>query len=188
MDNIIDAILRFYRRQIFRRARSIKYWFLYRFHPNHRYHVLKIGKPGYSDPRHCLITAMMAVLKRYIDELRHFGPEECKNASDLEVIEIYLEDAIHDHKHCKWMAGNNQHMIDHYKDLYDVWSWWVNITEDGEYVLKKGFSGLFDDDTINMFSKEKQEELWDDPECVVSYEEINEKLKKIIDLRGRMWT
>jgi hypothetical protein len=48
---------------------AIYYWLLYRFHPGHRYHVLKLGiKPGYSDVDYRIVHANFALLVQYVEQ------------------------------------------------------------------------------------------------------------------------
>lgn len=51
-----------------RKLRDLKYGVMYRIHPRHRYHVLKIGTPGYYDPCSMFLPANFAILERYIEE------------------------------------------------------------------------------------------------------------------------
>jgi hypothetical protein len=41
------------------RISDVKYWLYYRFHPKHRYNIIKIGPPAYYDPDQKLEQAMI---------------------------------------------------------------------------------------------------------------------------------
>lgn len=52
-----------------RRLKNFRYWFLYRLHPTHRYHVVRTGlPPGYYDQELRMLYACMALLGDYIEE------------------------------------------------------------------------------------------------------------------------
>jgi hypothetical protein len=47
---------------------KIKWWFLHRFHPKHRYNVVKTGlKPGYYDPSERIIFSVFSLVAQYYD-------------------------------------------------------------------------------------------------------------------------
>lgn len=53
--------------------KNIKYWFMYRFHPKHQYHIVKTGlKPGYYDIDIRMERAMISLLIEFVEqELPH---------------------------------------------------------------------------------------------------------------------
>lgn len=70
-----NAIIRYYLNESIsyirsksRRLKDIKYWFLYRFHPCHRYHVVDSGLGyGYHDKRETMLHAMFNLLVDYVE-------------------------------------------------------------------------------------------------------------------------
>ena len=47
---------------------DIKYWFIYRFHPKHRYHVVDTGlAPGYYDKDYLILHSVFNILKEYVE-------------------------------------------------------------------------------------------------------------------------
>ena len=49
---------------------DIYYWFLYRFHPNHRYNIIKIGKPGFYEYDTQMETAIFKIYCEWWEEDR----------------------------------------------------------------------------------------------------------------------
>ena len=48
---------------------DIKHWFLYRFHPKHRYHLVDTGlAPGYYDKDYLMLCACFNLLKHYVED------------------------------------------------------------------------------------------------------------------------
>lgn len=51
--------------------KNMKWWILYRFHPSHRYHVIKTGyPPGYVDPHYVLESVIVQVLFDFMENER----------------------------------------------------------------------------------------------------------------------
>lgn len=58
-----------------RRLNDAKYWLLWRFHPEHKYNIVKTGlRPGYYDCDTLMLYACFALLCRYVED--EGGPEE----------------------------------------------------------------------------------------------------------------
>lgn len=54
---------------VLRRLKEFRYWFLYRLHPRHRYHVVRTGlPPGYYDQDTRMLHACMALLGDWVEE------------------------------------------------------------------------------------------------------------------------
>lgn len=50
-------------------ASDIKWWFLWRFHPRHRYHIVRTGlKPGYHDTDKRIEAAVITLFKACIEQ------------------------------------------------------------------------------------------------------------------------
>lgn len=75
-------------------CREAKYWALYRFHPRYKYHILKIGEPGYTDYDYRMLHACMNILELYLYEeygksnIQSWVKKNCENSP---------EGGIHDH-------------------------------------------------------------------------------------------
>ena len=50
------------------RVKDIKWWFLHRFSPWHRYHIVKIGKPGWSDSDHKMLHACFIIFCDFVEK------------------------------------------------------------------------------------------------------------------------
>lgn len=74
------------------------WWFKYRIIPKHKHHILKIGKPGYSDVCEKLIHANFILLRSFVE-----------NERGLKVI-AWDSDPIHKH------AG---------EEIRDLYNWYV---------------------------------------------------------------
>jgi hypothetical protein len=44
------------------RLRDAKWWFKHRFHPRHRYHVIKFAKPGWIDRDRAMLLCCFKIL------------------------------------------------------------------------------------------------------------------------------
>lgn len=147
---------------------KIIWWLRYRFHPQHRYHVLKIGNPGYSDPRHQLIYAIMGIFERYIQELRSGFPNI---KSDKELIKEYIK--LNEESNNQWDIPNDPHTgwIKHYNEVLEIMEWWE---------LVKNHSDLDCDIPREYLT-------WDVPEeCMFDY--VDKMLNKVTSIRSGMWT
>jgi hypothetical protein len=172
----------------------LKYWFLYRFHPRHRYHVLKLtDRKGYSDPRHRMIHAVMRCMEEYVDELRNWD-EIPKTASDVEVVLRYIRDTEEDikdpsrlgkHTPVDWAHDYSLERLSYYSRLYHLLVWWNSVQDkddldswaesDKEFVI-----GLRSELRWDV----REDGIFDD----LTIEEVNRRLNEAIDLRAGMWT
>lgn len=48
------------------RLRDAYWWILHRIHPRHRYHMVRIGPPGYYDPSERIFYACVEELRRFV--------------------------------------------------------------------------------------------------------------------------
>jgi hypothetical protein len=150
---------------------DVRYWFLYRFHPRHRYHVLRLGSPGYSDPTHLMIFAVMGIVERYIEELRwwcHWGEPDRKHLTHREIIDEIVRWR---EEPCKeeWDEESRKVELAYYKRIQALVAWW--------------------DQVKNM---EDLDDAWNDdgPDDAAPWsgENVNKMLREAIELRGGMWT
>lgn len=57
--------------RLFDRVSDAKWWLLHRFHPGHRYNVIRTGlKPGYYDVDELMLHGCMELLRRYVENER----------------------------------------------------------------------------------------------------------------------
>lgn len=60
--------------RVFRHCHDVKWWFLYRLHPGHRYHMINTGLGyGYHERDEQLLHAAMACLIGYVEDCEHSG-------------------------------------------------------------------------------------------------------------------
>lgn len=79
------------------RLNNIKWWFLHRLHPKHRYHIVKTDlKPGYYD-------SDTRILHACFNELNNFV-ENCAGGID-------------------WRESSDQH-FEAYCTMKELWYWW----------------------------------------------------------------
>lgn len=176
-----------WKRWRFSKVRDFIWWFRYRLWPRNRYHTLKLGKPGYSDPRHQLIHAVMGIVERYAKELRvNWHPqEEVKGLTDVQVAGLYIDwcsrdildaDASDDLKNLQRV------WFHHYHSLQALLRWWADA-KDNDML-----------DCLDCWSKEEipfleeagyysREEVED-----VTTEQVDHWLKVALDIRAGMWT
>lgn len=84
---------------IVKKLSNIKWWFFHRFHPKHRYNVIKTSlKPGYHDPDNRMFYAAFNLLCEFVEE-----------AGDM----INWEDE----------AGHSKA----WKEMSELYDWWNNI-------------------------------------------------------------
>lgn len=76
--------------RVFRmRFTRVKWWFLHRFHPRHKYHVVKPRsvKPGYIDPGDMMFHACFDLLSEYVENRLmkyHITEQDVAEGSDYE--------------------------------------------------------------------------------------------------------
>lgn len=78
----------------------IKWWFFYRFHPRHRYHVVHTGlSPRYYDPATRMETAIVAMFMHWVDHPRSAASlvdPESKWTDDDRTVLLGLRDFFRD--------------------------------------------------------------------------------------------
>jgi hypothetical protein len=163
-DTLYDDVVWLFKYGIRRKIKNARYWFLYRLHPRHQYHILRLGKPGYSDPRHQLIWAVMRMVERYVGELKAY--ESTKDKTVREIAEAQIEA----YKEYEWYDPDAEHFwINHYTSLIDLWEWWESVRDHDDLDIDFEYNG-----------HDKNSPVW--------YEEVDRRLKQAIDLRLGMWT
>lgn len=152
--------------------RNFKFWFYYRLHPSHRYHILKLHDPGYRSIRHQMIHAVMGMVERHVKELRNHplrgsGGKWTERAY-LDAIELhidfyrgFLDDPMERPLAESW--------IEHTEQLKDLWIWWQSVKDHPDL-----------DCDIEYTNYDGEEITKDHP---VWYEEVDRRLKQALDLR-----
>jgi hypothetical protein len=89
MEKIYDWF--YFRRSNFR---DIKYWFLYRFHPKYKYHVLHTGfPPGWRDRDLVLAAIIRKIIIDFVEREKpyeHFDTEDSRHAQEwIQLKELY---------------------------------------------------------------------------------------------------
>lgn len=141
---------------------KIKWWFFHRFHPKHRYNVVKTGlKPGYYDCDIQMFHACFSLLVGFVERecahmewvLSSMGWSKLPKPKSQEDRERYGLSYL------DGMAKNHEE----YKTLKDLYIWWKYVRPNRE-----------EPETYqNMESQE---------------DEDTENLKKLVEIRGIMWT
>ncbi len=97
-----------------RKLRDIKHWFLYRFHPRHKYHLINTGLARtYWDYDERILHGCMAMLCEYVED---FGSE-----SDIEEFNAYLRNPKND-PHAPGELKSGQ--ADRQEEALAIYRWW----------------------------------------------------------------
>ena len=101
---------------IYRCVSRAKWWVLWRFHPRHRYNVVKTGlPPGYYDAPEAMLHACFSLLKDYV-EIEHEGAEALARHIDMLVQEC-LDDNL--------MVGSLDRQIEIEREALNLYLWWT---------------------------------------------------------------
>lgn len=140
-----ESLPEFWSYHIYRRARDIKWWFLHRFHPSHRYHVIKTSlEPGYWDPDTRMFTAAFDLLSEFVEHER--GPNQ----------------------HVDWDAEEPHRSA--WKEMNELYEWWKDRPNREDRWEKENPEPPIDDDLKDGFFKRFQQQHRDRP-CVIAYGE-----------------
>lgn len=144
------------------RLENIKYWFLYRFHPKYRYHILNLKEYtgyGWCDVDSRMVCACFKLFEQFVEK-----------ENGLQVLRWQFEDntgkPIDWHfddkeQEAEYLAGRKEQ----YLNMARIYYWWKGIRRRVE---------------------EKEEYYFDIFEN--EHEEITSNLKYLIENRGVMWT
>lgn len=111
------------------------WWFLYRFHPKHKYNIVNLGlKPNYYDQNTRMFYAIFRLFEDYIEEAsRNIGgydyvigddPDFDKYVNTKEKCDICIK---------SWYLDNRKV----YEDFYQAWHWWLKIGKNFESYQEK---------------------------------------------------
>jgi hypothetical protein len=187
---------------LYRVGRSIRdaiWWVRYRIDPEHKYHLIDTRlKPGYYDIDGLMLNGMFSLLRRYVEE-EHEGVEELEKWG-RELIDRAPDGFT---KESDERQGNKE------LEAVALWRWWMETRpamldrQDELMELLYGGESLFVSEPVEMENGEKlyemkrrheeteQEAEWfkelRDLEIRI-YEEETEMLKRLVDIRGGLWT
>jgi hypothetical protein len=103
---------RAFRRHILTRIRIYSDWFRYRFHPHHRYHIVKTQlSPGYYDADQRMLHAVFGLICDYV-EIELAALQGSKKYRDKIAGKFYLLEMIEKDFHAKW------------QEILDLYVWW----------------------------------------------------------------
>ena len=165
------------------RIKDIKYWFLYRFHPKYRYHVIKFAEPGWCDRDHAILLCCFKLLVEFIDK-------EVDSPTNVKI---------------DWEADpSHSHAIREMRSLY---FWWKFQRDRDEQERSDLFEKIYND------CKKNKPDPWanpNDPEVGINplydsmhqhpdyteYENLDayvetiddKQLDRLMKIRGFMWT
>lgn len=166
---------------MWKRIKDIKYWFFYRFHPSHRYHVIRLNvKPNYYEVDDRLYLATMTLVKEFVEEeikhnWRHIREYENK-------IWLYNDEHGLDETYYKiW--------YDAYQALKDAYNWHIKEKEEKE----KELSNLWDSVPFHPFDQvysKKEKQLIDKARKIETkiYDTSTKHCINIMKYRQYYWT
>lgn len=167
------------------RFRDAKWAMLHRFHPKHRYHVLKPRtlKPGYIDPCEMLLHAPFDLFAEFFEHTTGPNGHTLWDYTNIEPDES---------------CGRTQDEIDYRQNLWltmnELYNWWMERPNRVEEELPDlpeewGFMAIFDDDyrdepivkewRVVSDRRTAQDEAWE--------KEDQDMLHKLIDIRKHLW-
>jgi hypothetical protein len=169
----------------FRKLKDLEYWFMYRLHPSHKYHIIKTGlKPSYYDIDHIMLYGNMVLLCRYVED-------ECYG-------EVKLAEEVEWRK--KEHEGNA--FTNSTQEALDIYRWWkyeyqknwdiydkhLSETFSGEMKSEKGEDGLsrIVDFGVNKDAEWTPEQLHNYEASLLETEE--QMLIRLIKIRRCLWT
>jgi len=106
---------------LFRRIKDIKWWFLHRFHPKHRYHVLKYRnvEPGWYDIDYRMLHACFDLFLDFIE--KEDGLETLK----------YQYTYLEEEEVTYFTTQEKEEMHKRNKEIYEeavyLYNWWTKI-------------------------------------------------------------
>lgn len=168
----------------YNKIRDIKWWFMHRFHPKHRYNIIKIGPPGYYDIDQLLEKAMIYLFIKHVDVERE-GLQGLTNSikaiqEDIEKAKIKWNKAAYN---CETNPDDLNYMMNEIRDQECWLNYMIEMKELYVYFTQK-----------RLLLKEKQEAALyaHDHTYVQLEEELNHKdtemFKRMIEIRGHFWS
>lgn len=167
----------------FRKMKNLMWEIKWRFHPNHRYNIVKTGlKPAYYDIDTIMLHANMALLCRYVEDERHGEKEleerikelhemgDCKSHIEYENESLYIY---------RWWKKDWQLGWDDYNNklhsLYSGHKIEDSLDPDGTFHVRTNPNALCTSDELTNL----EESL---------YHREDEMLKRLISIRRCLWT
>lgn len=129
----------------FRQLHDIKWWILHRFHPKHRYHVLKFRdlEPGWCDVDGRMLHACFDLLCDYAEK-------EDPGFAGLKYQWTYRRDQEEapDHICTEVDIASAKHIYDEAVYLYEWWKSTLPLRKSGDYDSVDGRDAAVDDDNL----------------------------------------
>jgi hypothetical protein len=149
-----------------------RYWLRSRFHPKHRYHIIKTGlKPGYYDQDVLILHACMTLLERYI--AWHDGEDK------LEEFTKELKD-----KPNTWGCDANEMspQVKNQTEALAIYRWWKYERPANEKRLKELYD-LVSKEKLGYTEKYKDVNEWE----TKIREDEQKMLHRLINIRFSLW-
>lgn len=175
------------------RCHNAKWWLQYRLNPRHKYHLIDTGlEPGYHDADYLMLHGCFALLCRYVekehdgvDSLAEWaaklqtapdknapeGWQEAQGTREAEVVALYRW----------WKDGKPADQAEYDRMLHHLYSdpWETYTNDDGQKVFGSRLKYQEGD-------KEMRDSMWE-LEAKMQEDE-QQMLKRLIDIRGGLWT
>ncbi len=94
------------------RLKDAKYWFLYRFHPKHKYNTIVFDEPGYYDPSYAVLHAPFVVFTEFMDRI-YAGKSHV-----MWVPEEGWEEQF---------EGEKERLVNRWIEMEELYNWWNKI-------------------------------------------------------------
>lgn len=178
----------------FKKVSDIKYWFMYRFLPEHKYHVVYTDlKPGYYDIDEVMLHACMKLLRRYVEDELH-GVKEIQDWIDE------LKKSADNKDYFTEVHSKSQ--LQHLEDTLEIYNWWMFQRQKEWELYDKHLTAIYSGEMKWTKQDNDLYELTDvgvdpnaewTPDQLHEYENsINQKeddmLARLIKMRRSMWT
>lgn len=159
---------------------TARYWIRYRTYD--KYHVIDTGlKPRYYDTDTRMVHGLFQLVKDFVEvelAIQYNLFEKKKMKRDPEAGLKHLDWAIS-------LGAESPTQSEHSKEIKEIYLWIVNVYEHRKDVYDEFFPHNFrkltqkeKNDITNKIDEEEQRR----------YQEVSDILKRIIDVRGSMWT
>lgn len=170
-------------RIIKRRLRDVGWWFKYRLHPRHRYHVVKFGPPGWYDRDHAMFLCCFKLLDEFVTgELDN--PDSVK--TDWQATPEHRH-AIQEIRslHFWWRHQRDAECTERdslFSQMWDEVKGWGPDPFDDPNDSKVGFNPFFDRlHTHPLYTEYQNLDRW-----VNGRDQA--QLERLIKIRGYLWT
>lgn len=199
---LLEIVPHFYRVRIRRPVHDFVWWFIYRLHPRHRYHVIKTGlKPGYTENEDLMLHAVFSLVCDYVEvELGLWRANASKKYRCRQRGESHIRNFITEFENDSMEAEH----VAFYKELLEIYIWWKDVYTNHNPYSEKGInpmrvhnnnkdsllSSLFaGDDIPEIVARQTTDWMTRNEERALMFEaETDRMLKRAISVRHLMWT